>query len=113
MQLNLKRPQSAQVPSLSSKHLQMQARSKILQKHLMKQFYDKAIHGIGNELKIEECFQGHYILLLWNLWELLITETPLLVVGGDPADCSHAILTMLSLITPLTTQADFRPYVTV
>ena len=79
----------------------------------MKQFYDNTIHGIGNELKIEECFKGHYMLLLWNLWELLITETPLLVVGGDPSECSHAILTMLSLITPLTTQADFRPYVTV
>merc|ERR1712048_1403150 len=79
----------------------------------MKQFYDNTIHGIGNELKIEECFKGHYMMLLWNLWELLITETPLLVVGGDPSECSHAILTMLSLITPLTTQADFRPYVTV
>ena len=53
------------------------------------------------------------MLQLWNLWELLITETPLLVVGGDPSECSHAILTALSLITPLTTQADFRPYVTV
>lgn len=42
-----------------------------------------------------------------------MTETPLLVVGGDPSECSHAVLTLLSLITPLTTQADFRPYVTV
>lgn len=80
---------------------------------MMKQFYDNTIHGIGNELKIEEVFEGHHILNLWSLWEILITETPLLVVGGDPSQCSHAILTMLSLITPLTTQADFRPYVTV
>lgn len=79
----------------------------------MKQLYDNAIHGIGNELKIQECFKGHNIFLLWNLWEILVTETPLLVVGGDPTECSHAILTMLSLITPLTTQADFRTYVTV
>jgi len=79
----------------------------------MRQFYDNTIHGIGNELKIEEVFQGHNMLQLWNLWEILITETPLLVVGGDPSECSHAILTALSLITPLTTQADFRPYVTV
>ena len=104
---------TATVPSQTAKHLQVQARSKILEKHLMRQFYDNTIHGIGNELKIEEVFPGHHMLQLWNLWELLITETPLLVVGGDPSECSHAILTALSLITPLTTQADFRPYVTV
>ena len=79
----------------------------------MKQFYNNTIHGIGNELKIETVFKGHHIFQLWSLWELLITETPLLVVGSDPSECSHAILTMLSLITHLTTQADFRPYVTV
>lgn len=79
----------------------------------MKKFYDNSIHGLGSELKIQECFQGHFILLLWNLWEILITETPLLVVGDSPQECSHAILTILTLITPLTTQADFRPYVTV
>ncbi len=79
----------------------------------MKQFYNNSIHGIGNELKIETVFKGHHIFQLWSLWELLITETPLLVVGSDPSECSHAILTILSLITPLTTQADFRPYVTV
>ena len=80
---------------------------------LIQQFYDRQIHGIGDELKIQDVFPGHHFLQLWSLWELLITETPLLVVGGDPSECSHAILTILSLITPLTTQADFRPYVTV
>ena len=79
----------------------------------MKHFYDNSVHGIGNELPIETVFKGHHMLQLWSLWEILITETPLLVVGSDPSECSHAILTMLSLITPLTTQADFRPYVTV
>ena len=79
----------------------------------MKKFYDNSVHGLGSELKIQECFKGHFMLLLWNLWELMITETPLLVVGGDPQECSHAVLTILSLITPLTTQADVRPYVTV
>ena len=91
------------MPSQSPKHLKLQAKSNILQRNMMKQFYDNTIHGIGNELKIEEVFKGHHMLQLWNLWELLITETPLLVVGGDPSECSHAILTALSLITPLTT----------
>ena len=80
---------------------------------MMKLFYENAKHGIGNELKIQECFRGHFILLLWNLWEIMITEVPLLVVGTDPGECSHAVLTLMSLISPLTTQADFRPYVTV
>ena len=80
---------------------------------MMKLFYENAKHGIGNELKIQECFRGHFILLLWNLWEIMISEVPLLVVGTDPGECSHAVLTLLSLISPLTTQADFRPYVTV
>ena len=70
---------------------------------MMKLFYENAQHGIGNELKVQEVFQGHFILLLWNLWEILVTETPLLIVGSDPSECSHAVLTLLSLITPLTT----------
>jgi len=50
---------------------------------------------------------------MWNIWELVITETPILVVGGDPGECSHAILTMLSLVHPLTASADYRPYLTI
>ena len=64
------------------------------------------------ELNIQKYFKGQSLLLLWNLWELAITETPLLVVGDDPTECSHAVLTMLSLISPLKTLADYRPYIT-
>ena len=53
------------------------------------------------------------MLLMWKLWELVITETPILVVGGDPKESSHAILTMLSLVHPLTVSADYRPYLTI
>lgn len=52
-------------------------------------------------------------MLLWNIWELIITENPLLIVGNDPKECSHAVLTCLSLIHPLTTTADVRPYLTI
>ena len=37
------------------------------------------------------CFPGHSLLLLWNLWEIAISEQGLIVVGSDPAECSHAI----------------------
>ena len=53
------------------------------------------------------------MLLMWNIWELVVTENPILVVGGDPRECSHAILTMLSLMHPLTASADYRPYLTI
>jgi hypothetical protein len=41
-----------------------------------------------------------------------MTETPLLIVGDDPSECSHAVLIILSLISPLKSQADYRPYIT-
>mmetsp|Transcript_2771 Transcript_2771/g.2604 ORF Transcript_2771/g.2604 Transcript_2771/m.2604 type:complete len:88 (+) Transcript_2771:1122-1385(+) len=53
------------------------------------------------------------MLILWSLWELVISETPLLIVADDPTECSHAVLILLSLISPLKTQADYRPYLTI
>jgi hypothetical protein len=50
---------------------------------------------------------------LWQLWELIISETPLLIVGDDPTECSHAVMIILSLISPLKTNADYRPYLTI
>ena len=110
----LKRSNSAENIKFDDEFEEKDSRSKRLSNtQMMKLFYENAKHGIGNELKIQECFRGHFILLLWNLWEIVLTEVPLLVVGTDPGECSHAVLTLLSLISPLTTQADFRPYVTV
>ena len=80
---------------------------------MMKSIYEKSVRGIGNELKVQHCFPGHLIFSLWSLWELVITETPLLVVGSHPKECSHAIIALLSLISPLATTADIRPYSTV
>ena len=41
-----------------------------------------------------------------------MSETPLLLVADDPTECSHAVLIILSLISPLKTMADYRPYIT-
>ena len=68
---------------------------------------------LSDELKIQESFPGYTSLLLWNIWELIITGTSLLIVGNNPKECSHAVLTALSLIHPLTSAADVRPYLTV
>ena len=64
-------------------------------------------------LIVQDTFTGTLPFLLWSCWELLITEQPLLVIGNDPRECSHAVLTILSLIAPLTTTADVRPYITI
>ena len=66
--------------------------------YLAKQY---SCHEMFGELIIERYFKGQNMLLLWSLWELVITETPLLIVGDDPTECSHAVLILLSLITPL------------
>ncbi len=42
----------------------------------------------------------------------MLTETPLIIVGDDPSECSHAVLIMLSILAPMRTNADYRPYLT-
>lgn len=52
--------------------------------------------------------------MLWPLWELAMIETPMIIVGEDPSECSHAVLILMSLLAPLkpTQTVDFRPYIT-
>jgi hypothetical protein len=77
--------------------------------YLAKQYSCSEMFG---ELIIQKYFRGCSLLILWQLWELVITETPLIIVGDDPTECSHAVLILLSLISPLKTQSDYRPYIT-
>lgn len=35
------------------------------------------------------------------------------MVGGDPSECSNAIHAILSMIEPLSSKADVRPYLTI
>ncbi len=39
--------------------------------------------------------------MLWPLWEMAMTEMPLIVVGEDPSECSHTVLVLMSLLAPL------------
>ena len=50
---------------------------------------------------------------LWCLWELALTGQPLLVIGSSAEECSHAVLGIMSLISPITYHGDFRPYFTI
>lgn len=57
---------------------------------------------------------GTNVFLLWPLWELAMTESPLIVVGEDPSECSHLVLILMSILTPLKScnTTDYRPYIT-
>jgi hypothetical protein len=53
------------------------------------------------------------ITRMWNLWELIILETPLLVTSDTPSLCSEVILLLTSIIHPLKYVGDVRPYFTI
>jgi len=36
----------------------------------------------------------------------------LIIVGDDPSESSHAVLILLSLLSPIHSTADYRPYLT-
>lgn len=55
----------------------------------------------------------YYVAKIWNLWELVITETPLLVQTDTPSSCSQIVLLLSSLIFPLKYCGDVRPYFTI
>ena len=65
------------------------------------------------DIIVQKYFQGQFLLKLWEPWELIMTETPLLLVADNPSECSHAVILLLSLISPLKSSADYRPYVTI
>ncbi|XP_054728711.1 protein DENND6B [Anastrepha obliqua] len=50
---------------------------------------------------------------LYTLWELVLIAEPLVVVGTSPADCSHMVQTLVSLISPIEYCAEARPYFTI
>jgi len=50
---------------------------------------------------------------LWLLWELVLVGEPLLVMSPSPAQCSDAVLGLVSLISPLPYSGDYRPYFTI
>jgi hypothetical protein len=55
----------------------------------------------------------YYVSKIWNLWELVITETPLLVQTDTNYACSEIVFLLSSLIFPLKYCGDVRPYFTI
>ena len=50
---------------------------------------------------------------LWKLWELSLLGEPLCILSQSPTLSSSAVLAVTSLIHPITSCADFRPYFSV
>jgi hypothetical protein len=55
----------------------------------------------------------YYTTKIWNLWELVITETPLMISADSPQICSEVSFILSSLIYPLKYAGDIRPYFTI
>ena len=64
------------------------------------------------EIPLPNYFKGASIGLLWNLWELMITESPLLIIANKPEEAAFMVGIIISLIYPLKFSGDYRPYAT-
>jgi hypothetical protein len=67
--------------------------------------------GLFQEIGLFSIFR-HLVPSLWHLWQLAVTGQPLLVMASTPELCGDAVLAIVSLISPLSYCADFRPYFT-
>ena len=50
---------------------------------------------------------------LWFLWEIALTGEALMIITPTAEECSQAVLGIMSLISPITYNGDFRPYFTI
>ena len=50
---------------------------------------------------------------LWYLWELMLTGSSMLIYATNPTNTSRIILALISLISPIIYQVDYRPYFTI
>jgi len=60
-----------------------------------------------------EYLSFYYICKMWNLWELVITETPIIIQADVPNICQEVAVLLSSLIFPLEYVGDVRPYFTI
>lgn len=80
------------------------------------QLVDKyATHSSGGCFQEVNIYRYFHVVLgnLWCLWELALTGQPLLIIASSAQECSHAVLGIMSLISPITYHGDFRPYFTI
>lgn len=69
--------------------------------------------GFYLDTNIVQALGSNRMHMLWDCWELALTNQPFMLVGDSPAICGQAIFAILSLISPLEYIGDFRPYFTI
>ena len=57
-----------------------------------------------------ETFSLFYLIKISSIWEMVITETPILVVGEEASNVSNVVMLLQSIIYPLKYRGDIRPY---
>jgi hypothetical protein len=77
----------------------------------IKSNYEISIYPQNNNFF--EYLSIYYVSKIWNIWELIITETPLLVQADSPSLTSEIVFLLSSLIFPLKYCGDIRPYFTI
>lgn len=63
-------------------------------------------------INMYSCFRD-LTMHLWLLWELVLTNAPILVISPSPALASEAVLALVSMTSPLSYCGDYRPYFTI
>jgi hypothetical protein len=69
--------------------------------------------GLFQDINLFNVFKFDKLHLLWKLWELVITNQPLLVISDSPSECSETVFGLISLISPLEFNGDYKPYFTI
>eukprot|EP00826_Nyctotherus_ovalis_P017348 TRINITY_DN15109_c0_g1_i1.p1 TRINITY_DN15109_c0_g1~~TRINITY_DN15109_c0_g1_i1.p1 ORF type:complete len:383 (-),score=74.77 TRINITY_DN15109_c0_g1_i1:333-1481(-) len=76
--------------------------------------------SIFQDVSLSQCWPGASSILLWHLWEIVVTETPLLIIADTPYEVSYGLVclhrqmisSIISLVHPLKFMGDYRPYIT-
>jgi len=80
--------------------------------------------GLFQDTNLYKIFKGDKLPLLWKLWELVITNQPIMIMSDLPNQCryiscklnnfvSEAVLGLVSIIYPLEFQGEFKPFFTI
>ncbi|XP_070559229.1 protein DENND6A-like isoform X2 [Ptychodera flava] len=65
-----------------------------------------------NEVEVFKCFQP-VLPHIQLLWELILTNEPIVVMAPSPTICSDTVQALVSMISPLRYTSDYRPYFTI
>jgi hypothetical protein len=76
-------------------------------------FFDDMSYVSISKFQINSFFENltfYYTNKIISLWELVITEVPIIVFADDPKKCSNVVKLLESLIFPFEFKGDVRPY---